>query len=216
MASTTEDQRLTPACGHDLYPLWLLSSSVLFQIFKCPNMVHFDFVGHASCPALFAHLSEEPSFEFRSFSIHALFELIHYGRLDIPGQWDASPDGCEWLLSFAWNADLQSFVGLFAYLQVRLVFRRRVSSCPRGFSPFLSRVTRGFHMHRHGAHSEAIKSGLTNKSTIWAVFRCYLISCSHSVPARVSPSCQTSIRLCCCNGRRWVLSLFSSVLSSRA
>ena len=50
-------------------------------------------------------------------------------------------------------------------------FRRRVSSCPRGFSPFLSRVTRGFHMHRHGAQSEAMKSGLISKRITWAALR---------------------------------------------
>ena len=64
MACMTEDQRFPPAGGHDLYPLRLLSTCVLFQVFECSDVVNLDFIGHAGCPTLFAHLGKEPLFEF--------------------------------------------------------------------------------------------------------------------------------------------------------
>ena len=68
MAGMAEDQGFPSAGSHDLNPLWLLSPGVLFQVFERPDVVNLDFLGHASYPALFAHLSQQSLFEFRSFS----------------------------------------------------------------------------------------------------------------------------------------------------
>jgi hypothetical protein len=59
-----EDERLPSASGHDLNPLGLFSSIVLFQIFEWPDVVNVNFCGHAGCPALFVDLGQEPLFEF--------------------------------------------------------------------------------------------------------------------------------------------------------
>ena len=58
MAGVAENQRFAAARGHDLNPERLLSTVVLFQVFECPNVVDLYFVRHASCPALFTHLSK--------------------------------------------------------------------------------------------------------------------------------------------------------------
>ena len=42
MAGMAEDQRFSSAGGHDLYPLRLLSTRVLFQVFECPDVMDFD------------------------------------------------------------------------------------------------------------------------------------------------------------------------------
>ena len=59
-----ENQCFPAAASHDLDPLRLLSTCVLFQVFECPDMVNLDFIGHAGCPALFTLLGQEPFFEF--------------------------------------------------------------------------------------------------------------------------------------------------------
>ncbi len=64
MAGMAEDQRFSPMGGHDLNPLWFLSTRVFFQVFECPDVMDLDFVRHASCPALFTYLGQEPLFEF--------------------------------------------------------------------------------------------------------------------------------------------------------
>jgi hypothetical protein len=62
MASVAENQRFSSAGGHDLDPLWLFSACVLFQVFECPDVMHFDFIGHAGCPTLLTHLGQKPLF----------------------------------------------------------------------------------------------------------------------------------------------------------
>ena len=42
--------RFPSAGGHDLYPLRLFPTCVLFQVFECSDVVNFDFIGHASFP----------------------------------------------------------------------------------------------------------------------------------------------------------------------
>jgi hypothetical protein len=64
MASTAENQRFSMAGCHDLNPLWFLSTRVLFQVFECPNVMDFDLVCHAGCPALFTDLSQKSFFQF--------------------------------------------------------------------------------------------------------------------------------------------------------
>jgi len=39
MAGMTQNERFPLPGGHDLYPLRLLSTCVLFQVFECPDMV---------------------------------------------------------------------------------------------------------------------------------------------------------------------------------
>ena len=55
-----EDQGFPPSSGHDLNPLRLFSSRVLFQILECSDMVDLYFVHHAGYSALLTGLGEEP------------------------------------------------------------------------------------------------------------------------------------------------------------
>ena len=59
-----ENKRFPPAGGHDLDPLRLFSTVVLFQVFECSDVVNLNLRGHASGSALFANLGEESLFEF--------------------------------------------------------------------------------------------------------------------------------------------------------
>jgi hypothetical protein len=52
MAGVAEDQGFSAACGHDLDPLRLLSACVLFEIFECSHVMHFDPISYAGCSAL--------------------------------------------------------------------------------------------------------------------------------------------------------------------
>ena len=64
MAGMTQNERFPLPGGHDLYPLRLLSTCVLFQVFACPDMMNLDTIGCAGCSALFTLLAQEPFFEF--------------------------------------------------------------------------------------------------------------------------------------------------------
>ena len=64
MAGMAEDQGFPSAGSHDLNPLWLLSTGVLFQVFERPDVMDLYLSGHAGDSALFTHLGEEPLFQF--------------------------------------------------------------------------------------------------------------------------------------------------------
>src|SRR6266702_5041174 len=111
MASMAEDERFPPACGHDLNPERLLSTCILVKVFQCPYVMDLYLSGHAGRPALFTGLGYESSFQFRPFP-GVLLHFVLDGCGDIPGKWDASPGGYEWLFAFTRDRNLQSFVFL--------------------------------------------------------------------------------------------------------
>src|SRR5258708_7190397 len=100
-----EDQRLSPAGGHDLNPLRLFPACVFFQVFKGPNVMDLYFGRHAGCPALFTYLSQEPFFEFRAFSPLDGYTVFN-DRVGVPSQGDASPGRYQGFLTFSPDDDL--------------------------------------------------------------------------------------------------------------
>src|SRR6266567_1171541 len=121
VAGVTEDECFSSARSHNLNPLWLLSTGILFQVFERPDVMHLYLSRHAGCPALFTSLGQDPSFQFRPFP-GVLLHFVLNGCGDIPGEGDASPSGYQWFLSLSRDRDLESLVFFPIDIQFRSIF----------------------------------------------------------------------------------------------